>query len=238
MKDIDTKNQIQPNTKERILDSAERLFATRGFRGTSVKRIADDAHVNQAAINYHFGSKMELIRVTIDRRLEPINRERMERLEFVRQDAEQRHTGVQAKEVLRAFIEPTFFGQQTSQERKYLTALLGRALWESDKATKRMLAEHFIKSFVVFFDLMKQALPWLPENVLRWRLHFTGGVITHCMGVCSSGMTSIEALIPNDDLEATVNLLVDFVTTGVCGPYSPDSGDMQEPELGIHAVAH
>jgi AcrR family transcriptional regulator len=44
-----------------ILFAAERLFATKGFDGTSVRDIAHEANVNVAMINYYFGSKDKLL---------------------------------------------------------------------------------------------------------------------------------------------------------------------------------
>ncbi len=44
-----------------ILDTAERLFAMRGFDGASVRDIAQEADVNIAMISYYFGSKERLI---------------------------------------------------------------------------------------------------------------------------------------------------------------------------------
>lgn len=44
-----------------ILLAAERLFATKGFDGTSVRDIAQEANVNVAMINYYFGSKDKLL---------------------------------------------------------------------------------------------------------------------------------------------------------------------------------
>lgn len=57
---------IQPymeyNEKQvQILTAAEKLFADRGFDGTSVRDIADTAGVNLAMISYYFGSKEKLM---------------------------------------------------------------------------------------------------------------------------------------------------------------------------------
>ena len=49
-------------TRERILKTAVRLFAERGYEATSVRTLATKAHVNQAAINYHFKTKDGLYR--------------------------------------------------------------------------------------------------------------------------------------------------------------------------------
>src|SRR6266849_7254792 len=69
------------DTKQRILDSAERLFAENGFDSTSLRTIIADAQVNLAAIHYHFHSKEALLDAVILRRLEPINRHRLEMLD-------------------------------------------------------------------------------------------------------------------------------------------------------------
>ena len=62
-----------PDTRTQILDAAERLFAERGFRGTSVRAITDLAGANLAAVGYHFGSKAELMAAVARRVIEPIN---------------------------------------------------------------------------------------------------------------------------------------------------------------------
>ena len=49
-------------TRERIMKAAGRLFAERGYDGTSIRAIVAKARVNQAAINYHFDGKDGLYR--------------------------------------------------------------------------------------------------------------------------------------------------------------------------------
>lgn len=52
----DEKNE----TKKKIINQARILFSKHGFKGTSIRQIADESDVNIAAINYHFGSKEAL----------------------------------------------------------------------------------------------------------------------------------------------------------------------------------
>lgn len=50
------------NVKQlQIIKVAERLFADKGFAGTSVRDIAQEANVNVSMISYYFGSKEKLI---------------------------------------------------------------------------------------------------------------------------------------------------------------------------------
>src|SRR5271154_2961756 len=69
-----------PDTKERILDTAERLFCEHGFEATSLRAITAAAGVNLAAVNYHFQTKDSLVHAVIQRRMQPINAKRLELL--------------------------------------------------------------------------------------------------------------------------------------------------------------
>lgn len=52
--------------KERILEAAIRLFARRGYAGTGMRELANEAGVNLAMINYYFGSKLGLLEAVFD----------------------------------------------------------------------------------------------------------------------------------------------------------------------------
>ena len=51
-----------------IINTAEKLFATNGFDGTSVRDIAQEANVNVAMISYYFGSKEKLMEAVFEQR--------------------------------------------------------------------------------------------------------------------------------------------------------------------------
>ena len=88
------------DTKEKLLDAAEELFADHGFASTSLRDITTEADVNLAAVNYHFGSKLDLLRAVFARRIGPVNAERLERFDAL--------DDPDVEEVLRAFIAPLF----------------------------------------------------------------------------------------------------------------------------------
>ncbi len=52
-----------------IIETAERLFADRGFDGTSVRDIAEEAGINIAMISYYFGSKEKLMEAIFELRV-------------------------------------------------------------------------------------------------------------------------------------------------------------------------
>src|SRR5512143_3976610 len=91
-------------TKDRILDAAERLFAEHGFDATSLRMITAAAGVNLAAVNYHFRSKDSLIEAVFGRRIGPVNKERLEMLTAAEKAAGSDPLSLEA--VVRAFVEP------------------------------------------------------------------------------------------------------------------------------------
>ena len=74
-------NTTHFSTKERILGAAEELFAQHGFAGTSLRQVTSRADVNIAAVNYHFGSKENLVNEVFRRRMDDMTAARLSQLD-------------------------------------------------------------------------------------------------------------------------------------------------------------
>lgn len=78
-----SKTQKQNNThdidrtRERILNSAEKLFADKGFDATSIREITANARCNVAAVNYHFGDKEGLYDSVFQHRMDILRETRI-----------------------------------------------------------------------------------------------------------------------------------------------------------------
>lgn len=57
-----------------LLDTAEKLFAERGYSGTTVRQIAGAAKVNSATVNYYFGTKEALYNLIFTLRLQELSK--------------------------------------------------------------------------------------------------------------------------------------------------------------------
>ncbi|MES1168685.1 MAG: TetR/AcrR family transcriptional regulator, partial [Oleiharenicola lentus] len=64
-------------TSQKILTTAESLFAQHGYAGVSLRQITVAAKVNLAAVNYHYYDKESLYRELLTQRLRQINRRRL-----------------------------------------------------------------------------------------------------------------------------------------------------------------
>src|SRR5437660_735631 len=114
------------DTKDRILDAAESLFLDHGFEATSLRQITAAAGVNLAAVNYHFGSKEELFQAVLTRRLDPMNQERIERLEKLEREASGKP--LSCEKILFAMLIPALrLARDERRGGKNFLRLVGRA---------------------------------------------------------------------------------------------------------------
>ena len=95
------------HTRTAILSAAERLYAERGFSDVTLRDIVAEANVNLAAVNYHFGSKDELIAELFVTRSIALNHERLAELKAA-EDAGGGRAPIEA--VMRALVGPTLRG--------------------------------------------------------------------------------------------------------------------------------
>jgi TetR/AcrR family transcriptional regulator len=64
-----SKGQIRQANEARILEAAERVFATAGFGGATMAAIAEGSGLPKANLHYYFGSKQDLYRAVLARTL-------------------------------------------------------------------------------------------------------------------------------------------------------------------------
>ncbi len=156
-------------TRTAILAAAERLYADRGFGDVTLRDIVAEANVNLAAVNYHFGSKDELIAELFVTRSLALNRERLRELRA----AEERGNGHAAvADILRALVGPSLRGCiGPERDRSTAARFMIRASIESVPPIRRIRNREIdhLRKFVV---ALRRALPDRGEAELYWGLHF------------------------------------------------------------------
>ena len=208
----------QADTKTRLLNAAERLFSQQGFANTTMRAITSLAEANLAAVNYHFGSKEDLLQAVLERRLLPLNQLRRERIEQTLADARESGRLPRVEALLRAFIEPTMaFRCQQSGSRDFVT-LIGRALNSADLAVRERFLALVRPLFESWHQALCLALPQHPPELILTRLFFAMGAIGHCL--CFGGLDQFPHLTACDEGEEDVlcEQLITFVTAGLEAP--------------------
>ena len=211
--------QDNRDTKDRILDAAEHLFADHGFGATSMRAITSEAGVNLAAVNYHFGTKEALIEAVFSRRLGPLNRERLEALDRV--DA--MPAGDQtAERVIEAFVGPAFrmrmrpeFGGETFMR------LLGQTLGQPRGTVRDIFRHQFDEIIRRFTATLGRVRPELASEEILWRFLFMIGSMAHVMSMGDEVFAMCGRCGSSHDMETVVGRLVPFLAAGLRSP-APD----------------
>lgn len=201
-------------TKERILDTAERLFSEQGYAATSLRNIIAEAGVNLAAVHYHFHSKEALLEALILRRSVPAN---LERLALLGQFEKEAGTSPPSLEkVIEAFVAPTLHMSRDPQSGGMVfMKLLGRLHAEGD-VLPRILTSQFGDVFQRFGAALRAALPDLPREELFWRLNLAVGALAQTLRGGPKDLGTVSDL--SFDSETALERLVAFLSAGFRAP--------------------
>ena len=206
-------------TKQKILNTAERLFGDQGYAATSLRHIIAEAGVNLAAIHYHYGSKEELLDEVVMRKAGPVNAERLALLD--RYEAEAGSGPLAAEKVLEAFLAPVFSGADRSPQ---FVRLMGRMYGEG--LMTMIVGRHFQPVVNRFIDAFRRALPDLPDEELLWRIHFMIGTMAHALFGPPSPRPGVEPA--SLDAQHVVQRLVGFLGAGFRAPVSRAAGSEEK----------
>jgi AcrR family transcriptional regulator len=211
-------------TKDRILDTAERLFARDGFEATSLRAITTEANVNLAAVNYHFQSKDALVQAVIGRRMGPVNARRLALLDAY--EAEAAGAPVPLENIMDAFLRPIV--ELVGSHAHEFVPLIGRVYVEPGEFAERLYSQQFEPMRQRFFPTLQRALPDLPVDELSWRLHFAIGALAHTMAASKILEMMSRGRCDISDVEGTLDRLKAFVMAGLTAPVSVE----------VHHAAH
>ncbi|HUD98097.1 MAG TPA: TetR/AcrR family transcriptional regulator [Bryobacteraceae bacterium] len=204
------------HTKERILDTAEQLFAEHGYAATSLRSIIAQAGVNLAAVHYHFHSKQALLEAVVLRRSIPANHERLALLGRFEKEAGGNPPPLE--KVIEAFVAPTLEMSRNPQSGSMVfMRLLGRLHAEGD-LLPGIITSQFGDVLQRFGAALRAALPDLPREELLWRLNLAIGALSQTLRGGSKDLETISDLSLSLNSEAALERLVAFLSAGFRAP--------------------
>ncbi|MFE3141018.1 TetR/AcrR family transcriptional regulator [Streptomyces scopuliridis] len=160
-------------TREALLGAAERLFAEHGVHAVANRQISEAAgQGNNAAVSYHFGTKVDLVRALARRHAEGIEAGRLRMLADIGDSAELRDWVACAVRPVTEYVEslgtPSWYGRFIAQ----VTA---------DPALRAVTTEEFAAASPSMRKLQEgldRCLPDLPAEVHAERASMTRHLIT------------------------------------------------------------
>jgi AcrR family transcriptional regulator len=201
-------------TRTAILTAAERLYADRGFGDVTLRDIVAAADVNLAAVNYHFGSKDELIAELFVTRSLATNRERLNELKTAEEAGGGRAS---IDSILRALVGPTLRGcLGPDRERSTAARFMIRASIESVPPIRR-IKNREIDHLRKFAAAMKRSLPDRGEADLYWGMHFALAM-AHQTIRDSERLTKLsEGLCDLNDVQGIIDRVVAVAVMALAG---------------------
>jgi len=204
------------DTPARLLEAAERLFAERGFEGTSMRALAERAGTSVSAGHYHFGGKLELVRAVLVRRIEPMNARRLELLGALQGRSAPASPALD--EVLDAFLRPSVEGWRMWQAAsgRRTRHILAQLHTDPDQRLADLKVELFGPVVDRFVDVLAEILPDRSREEIALDLQFVVGMLVQVVG----GQTQLWATksteaTPRIDDEMLLYRMVAFAAAGL-----------------------
>ena len=219
------------DTRQRILDAAESLFTEHGFDATTLRQITGAAEVNLAAVNYHFGSKEELIREVFRRRLTWLNQQRLQELD--RLEAEAGGAPLKPSRILEVFFGVALkMAADTEGGGRSFMRLLGRTYSKPSEFVRGFLAEEYAAVLARFKAALIKALPGVPGEEILWRFHFMLGAMSYAISGADALHMVAEDALDDSDPEALYARLMSFMIGGLRAPLPKlQAGPAKRPRI-------
>jgi AcrR family transcriptional regulator len=208
------------HTRGAILRAAERLYADRGFSDVTLRDIVAAANVNLAAVNYHFGSKDELIAELFVTRSLAMNRERLAELKLA-EDAGGGHAGIDA--VLRALVGPTLRGcLGPDQQRSDTARFMIRASIEAVPPIRKIKTRE-IGHLKRFAAAMRRSLPGTSDVEIYWGLHFALAMAHQTIRDSERLNKLSDGLCDLDDVSGVIERIVAVAAQALAASPKPEA---------------
>jgi AcrR family transcriptional regulator len=166
--------RVEPEARERILDTAYELFSRRGVRGVGVDEVIERAGVAKATLYRHFPSKDELVLAFLERR------ERLWTLDWV--EAEARRGGAAPEEQLLAIFDAFdgWFRRDDFEACSFINVLLEMG---PEHPAGRASVNHLANIRSIVRDLAEEAGLRDPESFARsWHILMKGSIVSAAEG--------------------------------------------------------
>ena len=222
-------NEAGAETRRRLLDSAERLFATHGLDAVSIRDITEAAGANTAAIHYHFGNKQDLIEAIVERRAGAIGRRRSELLADLEERSE-----FELRDVVRVMVLPTAEMATDQTGGRYYVAFLA-TIGDHPEVTPTLV--HAYDEYTHrLLPLLATVTPGLPDEVRLLRWSIAGDLVNRLLGYPTGQVRHwLDQLRPGADANITTSL-TDVVVGNLHGPR--DQASTQAAQDGEPSSSH
>lgn len=204
------------STKIRILDAAEQLFCELGFDNTSLRAITSAADVNLASVNYHFGSKKQLIQDVLQRYMDVLMPALDEKITNLMQKPDELNAELLFSDLAAPLLS---LEKVRPNGAKVFVQLFAKAYYESQGHLKKFINNHYGDVLQRFNKALYTAVPHLSPSDVFWRWHFALGSCVFIMA-SSKALTEIAAADYHQhiEIEELISEVVHYIAAGFAAP--------------------
>jgi AcrR family transcriptional regulator len=202
-------------TKERLLRTAERLFADEGIDAVSTRRISQEARQrNNSALQYHYGDREALLTALVAARMGPINRRRRALLGQVDQ-------GPQPVDLTRlvAVLVVPFVEQLLDGERGCNYVRIAAQIFARNRAEQVLGPERpWNDAFYTTVERLRAHLSNLPRSVQDRRIRFMAGHLVQATAAAEVDLRGLSGRARLTRVRAFADDLVDYAAGALTAP--------------------
>jgi AcrR family transcriptional regulator len=193
------------DTRNKLLNAAERLFAYHGYDGTSLRDISNEAGLHMALCTYYFGKKEHLFEEVIRRRAVALEKERLTKIRAV--DLTRLDSSEAIDLLIKAYTTPILnyrFGR--SKQRRAYVRLISQLFNLENWADA--LTSNYMFSTKLIIDSLQAALPDANKNDL---VNAYSHLVASLLFICSHPNRFDELRYkPDDKSENMESVISDF----------------------------
>jgi AcrR family transcriptional regulator len=199
------------DTKNRLLDTAEVLFAESGFDGVSARDITKLANSNVASINYYFSSKENLYNEVCRRRLNALRDIRIASINKIMAASDAKIT---LEDLFRGFSHAFLAPLMEDPKGRAFLKLMTREMLYPHMPAGMCAEEMIMPVFTLLLESLEKICPDLTKEQAMWSIYSLIAQLIHTihiqtmMGDCLKGM-------PVFDVTKAVEHIVSFTAAGV-----------------------
>lgn len=211
------------DTRSKILDTAEKLFANNGVASVSLREINAAAGVSPSVLHYHFGGRDELIAMLLERRLPALNAARSAMLQELQNSGKE----VTVRQLLAVTVLPLVrLLQEDGKAGQRFVKVLARLHLERNAVYQTLTMKYYPESRLEVFDELMQRCPNCTAEILETRLAMAIDAMFSTLAAfdMAARIWQTHLAVNPMPINQAVEVLLDFMCAGVLNAGSRTAG--------------
>jgi len=205
-------------TRQTILAAAERMFASNGFHGVSMRQIGAEAGVPTALVSYHFKSKLGLYRAVFKAHADSFTDARIAEFDTFDASGDPKRA---LRRLIEIFVQPVIEIPAAPGGRNF-ARLVARETNEPREAERGVVAEFMDPIAWAMLEKLETIFPQADKATIHWAFLFASGALAINHAATGRIERLSNGLCRSESYPEIVDHLVDFIAGGMFSAVESD----------------